>query len=177
MLQAYKVIDSTYPLDHLSQMSSADLRFITGLLLFGIATTGCSLFGASDTDRTPYDYVALDSTGATVVEGTLFLNIESRGADGQKKITGSWKTKKVMGSHQVGPQVGKGKLEGTIRRDGELSIDMNPEKEGVFWTKVFLNSEQPGELHDLRGRWSIMRRTGTGPTVGRVKGRFEAKRR
>ena len=157
-------------------MLDVNARFIAGLFLLGIATAGCSLLNDADTDPTPYDYVALDSTGTTMVEGTLLLNIENQGEDGEREITGSWETRKLTDSVRVGPQVGKGKIKGEIRKNGDLSIDMNPEKEGVFWTKVFLKSEKSESVLNLRGQWFIVTRKGTGPTVGRVGGQFEATR-
>jgi len=68
-----------------------------------------------------YNYTAYDSLGRVVAEGELFFKFQD-----SSNVKGEWEIKKVGNPQNIGPQIGKGKLEGELT-DGQLMIGLNPD--------------------------------------------------
>ena len=97
-------------------------RLFLLFLLFNI----CFLLTCNDSivDLFPngnYSYTAYDSLGTKVAEGELFFKFQD-----SSNVKGEWEIKKVGNPQNIGPQTGKGKLEGGMT-NGELWIGLNPE--------------------------------------------------
>jgi hypothetical protein len=66
-----------------------------------------------------YEYEAMDSSGNSVVSGTITILINE-----DSTVTGEWSF--TGDRNDIGPQIGSGILSGTILPDGTISIDLNP---------------------------------------------------
>jgi len=67
-----------------------------------------------------YKYVAYDSLGAIISKG--WLKIEAKDSS---TIFGNWEINKVGNPQNIGPQIGKGELEGGFN-DSILVVELNP---------------------------------------------------
>lgn len=139
-------------------------RIALGLLIL-LATLGCSTLPAElePFDGT-FDYVAFDSQGARVLEGTLVLNVANDGG-----VSGTWEINWVEGADQntvVGPQLGTGSLLGTVT-DGDLFANLNPQ---IADDNVVLQGAY--NANRISGRWDYS--TFSGPTAA---GDFTATKR
>jgi hypothetical protein len=103
-------------------------------------------------------YKAYNSKGDLAVSGTMTLvGIDST------SVSGTWSFVEVLPSEQVGPQVGTGRLTGTIQKSS-IFINLNP---GWVDNNVFLQGTLSSD--SMNGQW--MWSTFIGPTA---EGRFEA---
>ena len=68
-----------------------------------------------------YNYTAYDSLGRVVAEGELFFKFQD-----SSNVKGEWEIVEVGNPQNIGPQIGKGKLEGELT-DGQLMIGLNPD--------------------------------------------------
>lgn len=68
-----------------------------------------------------YNYTAYDSLGIVVAEGKLFFKFQD-----SSNVKGEWEIVEVGNPQNIGPQIGKGKLEGELT-DGQLMIGLNPD--------------------------------------------------
>lgn len=118
-----------------------------------------------------YTYNGYDSSGDLLVTGTLWLYYETRNdPDFSTTITGEWDLQQVKTAENIGPQVGQGKLRGSVEDNGTVYIDLNP---GWADNNVTLFGHFGSELRDsIDGDWSFS--TFVGPVNS---GRFEAKSR
>ena len=139
------------------------------LLGFLLLMSGCDGMNAEGDGM--YRYTAFDEAGAVLVRGTLRLDfVEADEAEFPVRITGSWDLEQVRDEATVGPQVGEGRLQGSVDAEGTLWISLNPQMadNNVFLSGSF-EEERSG---DLQGRW--MYSTFVGPTS---EGPFTATRR
>lgn len=122
-------------------------------------------------DDGTFHYQGFDSTGALLIEGTLFLDFQETNDPAQPtRITGSWDLALKKEADKVGPQVGEGDLEGSIDADGNLFIQLNP---GWADNNVGLGGAFTHDrFGDFAGRWDYT--TFIGPTNG---GTFKAERK
>ena len=90
-----------------------------------------------------YHYTGYDENGVKVVEGRL--SITSLEAE---RIKGTWEFKQIGGPHRIGPQVGEGKLIGSVRGK-EVFINLNP---NMADNNVNLRGQVEGDRY--RGSWS-----------------------
>jgi hypothetical protein len=128
-----------------------------------IALFVASLLGCKDDTLilpmpTANTYIAYDSAGTLVVQGTMLINVKD------STITGSWRLSKIGNAQNIGPQTGNGTLKGIIH-DGTYYIDLNP---GWADNNVLLAGKIENKI--LHGSWTWS--TFAGPTNG---GTFEAR--
>jgi hypothetical protein len=105
-----------------------------------------------------YNYMAYNSKGDLALNGTMKLTVID-----STSIAGTWSIVAVLPSEKVGPQVGTGKLTGTIQ-NSLVWINLNP---GWVDNNVFLQGTLSSDR--ITGRW--MWSTFIGPTAD---GTFEA---
>ena len=99
-----------------------------------------------------FSYVALDRGGAEVVSGSMEIAFTGPDSSGVVVIAGTWSTQRVGGDESTGPQVGSGRLSGTITKAGEVRIDLNP---GWADNNVYLSGHgASGRFDRLEGTWS-----------------------
>ena len=143
------------------------IRFVSLLILIvlSVALIACTDEGTPTASGpgpggipASYSYRAYNSAGNLLVVGTLTIAMED-----STSIVGSWTLDQVQASDKVGPQVGTGKLAGTMAGKS-VWINLNPS-----WmdNNVFLQ----GTMDDGRigGKW--MWSTFVGSTA---EGTFEA---
>ncbi|HKV69658.1 MAG TPA: hypothetical protein VJN62_00310 [Gemmatimonadales bacterium] len=144
-------------------------RFFVGTLILaaGCATSGTaprlSRYSSWKVGSNHATYTVLSDPGglgampAIVLNGSWDLLIAA-----DSSITGTWTAHAVSGPDslvtRVGPQVGSGHLEGRLRGDGSLSVNMNP---GTFDNNVFVSVGPRGGDTDATWEWS----TFAGPTA------------
>ncbi len=119
---------------------------------------GCSILTGSHHSGSTYTYAAFDSTGASIVKGTLTLHFKDTAEDTiayndryKYQITGSWKLESSHSKAETGPQTGSGDLSGSVGKDGTVWINLNPD-----WVdnNVFLYGRFKDQQHnDLEGKW------------------------
>lgn len=98
------------------------LLLLPVLLLVG----GCD--STDSTEGGTYKYTAFDDEDDVLVSGLLRLEYEDTGdAQYPIRITGAWDLKQIKEAAHVGPQVGKGGLQGSINADGDVWINLNPD--------------------------------------------------
>jgi hypothetical protein len=68
-----------------------------------------------------YKYTAYDSLGTVISRGWLKIIIKD-----STNVSGSWEINKVGNPLNIGPQIGKGELEGSFN-DSLLAIELNPD--------------------------------------------------
>ncbi len=130
------------------------------LPLLGCTDSGTPLAGYELPGGVPevYTYHAYESDGSLVVAGTLTM-VSADSAS----INGTWDLKQVHASDQIGPQVGSGKLAGSVH-EGTIWVNLNPSWKD---NNVFLQGTVEGDR--ISGNWSWS--TFIGRTAG---GTFEA---
>ena len=122
-------------------------------------------------DKT-YHYQGFDEAGNVLVVGTLHLEYGHSGDSRYPvEIRGTWNFEQHLdGEHHLGPQIGKGDLEGSMRPDGQFWIGLNP---GVADNNVNLTGHFVGGRYgDFEGDWAYSTLFGVAG-----QGRFEATRR
>jgi hypothetical protein len=107
-----------------------------------------------------YSYRAFNSKGDLAVNGTMTLTLVNT-----TSIAGTWTFVAIIPSDKIGPQVGTGRLTGTIQ-NSSISIDLNP---GWADNNVFLQGTVSSDRFTGRWMWSTI----IGPTAD---GTFEAVR-
>ena len=106
-----------------------------------------------------YTCTAYDAGGTLVVSGELAVNLSVPDSEKTISISGTWTTRKVGPGGPVGPQVGTGKLAGSVSGAGEIRIDLNP---GWADNNVVLSAhEKIVDLDELQGSWSAETFVGT----------------
>ena len=131
------------------------------LTSFLLLLTGCSFFTDEEEDtwndyESVYAYTAYDTTGQILVTGKLRILDKPNdvGDNLLSFLSGSWDLKAEQREAKTGPQVGEGKLEGTvIWDDGEekIQINLNPH---IADDNVFLEGNYADdESGDFAGRW------------------------
>ena len=140
--------------------------FLLALLALTFSMLSCSPSSATEQRKSDgplgdYQYTGYDKSGVKIVQGRL--SITSVEAD---KLEGEWQFEKIGNPERIGPQVGKGTLEGSIIK-GEIFINLNP-------NTVDNNVDLRGQLEGKRfhGTWSY-----DGFAAGINKGTFEALRK
>jgi hypothetical protein len=108
-----------------------------------------------------YEYSGYDKNKAKIVEGSLSITSVESG-----RIKGQWQLRKVGNAQNIGPQVGKGDLDGQIKED-EITIDLNP---NMIDNNVVLSGKFD-EKKSFSGTWSF-----NGFAGGLNRGTFEARR-
>ena len=109
------------------------------------------LFSCKDVPTKPesiagnYEYVAYDSMGFPIVRGTLSFTKKD-----SIHIMGDWSLDTIGTPHNIGPQVGRGELEGSVYHDTTVIINLNPQ---IADDNVFLS----GRVHGIyiKGKWSF----------------------
>ena len=123
---------------------------------------GPAIPGSTPVNSQLYAYTAYDAGGVAVVSGELTLRFSDPDPEGTISISGTWSTRRVGGDGPVGPQVGTGKLAGSVSGAGEIQIDLNP---GWADNNVLLFAHgKPSKFSDFVGTWS--RETFIGPLAG-----------
>jgi len=107
-----------------------------------------------------YNYTAFDAGGSAVVAGEMDLTW-SAGSGGSVVVSGTWSTRRVGGTGDVGPQVGAGHVVGSLGLAGKLTLDLNP---GWGDNNVILNANADSLGSDLQGSWLL--ETFVGPIPG-----------
>jgi len=90
-----------------------------------------------------YSYTGYDSTGAPVVQGTLFFVFDT-----PSEISGTWELQPVGDTSGIGPQVGSGELEGYVWYGNEWWVNLNPHQ---FDYNVYLTGVFDGDI--FSGTW------------------------
>lgn len=108
-----------------------------------------------------FSYTAYAEDGSRLLEGTIILHPRYSRLDFSEEVRGEWEIRWVPGADQnelVGPQVGRGTLEGIATEEG-FGFNMNP-------TFADNNVLLVGTVHngDLSGEWS--HNTIAGPVAG-----------
>ena len=130
------------------------------LFLVGCTDKGDAPVGSLHPDgvAATYSYRAYNSKGELAVSGTMtFEEVDTI------SVSGIWAFAAVLTSEAVGPQVGTGKLAGSLQKSS-ISINLNP---GWADNNVFLQGTVFSD--SITGRW--MWSTFVGPTA---EGKFRA---
>lgn len=148
------------------------MRISTLFLLCAVLLGACRSFSerSSDSPAGTYSYVAYDADGEKVVAGVLQIGA-IRGVENRSYLLeGTWDMKAVGNSkEEIGPQLGKGRLIGTVDADGSYWIDLNPDFRD---NNVMLHGQIAGRIYEeIEGEWQHV--TLIGPAN---EGSFEAVR-
>lgn len=123
-----------------------------GLTLFvSVLVAGCEVIGAGEEDLQPgtYSFVAYDSSGAALIQGTLNLRYPQ---DSGWDIEGTWESEGVQEIEGwTGRMVGEGQLRGTKEKDGGVQVSLRPRFEDA---DAVLQGEVNGST--LQGEWAIV---------------------
>jgi hypothetical protein len=96
-----------------------------------------------------YRYVATTDAGAELVRGTMTLMFEPRA---HRRISGSWRLSRMAhAAVPPGPQVGEGLLVGSVRPNGRISLNLQPENAAH---NVILDGSESGGV--ITGRWQFI---------------------
>ena len=136
------------------------MRYIVIPLLL---LSACRLFdeGSSDSPSGTYTYMAFDEKGAAAVIGELHIDAKPGEAPRSYLLEGTWATHSAGPIKPgLGPQVGEGKLVGSVESDGTFRINLNPDyaDNNVNLTGVFENRR----YDEVEGEWEHV--TFIGPT-------------
>ena len=146
------------------------MRYAVIIIIFLLS--GCRLLdeGGADSPSGTYSYVAFDDDGEAAVTGELYIDAKPGDEPRSFLLEGTWKTRSAGPIKPgLGPQVGEGKLVGSVDRDGTFRINLNPDyaDNNVNLTGVFENRR----YDDVEGEWEHV--TFVGPTS---EGTFAAAR-
>lgn len=126
-------------------------------VLAAFLLVGCGDLVESNSDPTTqetYIYTAYDSTGTAVVEGELDVTFEKADDEGNRfRLEGTWTLQQIEDTNRpIGKQTGVGGLRGTVRENGRVWLNLNP---NIQDDNVTLQGEFEGEdLSRLQGMWS-----------------------
>lgn len=138
------------------------------LLLTLAVAAGCDRFENTPSDAGTFAYTAFGNEGVVLAEGTLDLVFEDDpAAAGATRITGTRRLTLLAEPFQAGPQDGVGPVEGGISPDGQLRLNLSPERTDNDRV-VLLAEVEDGDV--LRGTWTFVTPTSS------VAGAFEARR-
>ena len=99
---------------------------LASFLLFSF----CSEDSPTNSSMKTYKYTGYDSTRNKIISGYLWIDsVDST------VVKGRWDFKRVSSEENIGPQIGKGKFEGTMNMLGTMSLNLNP---GMVDNNVFL---------------------------------------
>lgn len=121
-------------------MKSVIFLFAGVILIFIIS---CSDPLTTETINGEYNYTGFDSIGVKISQGTLTINISD-----STKITGDWAILPIGNDIERGPQIGDGRLEGTIKNDS-IFINLNPNviDNNIQLIGLFVNGK-------ISGKWT-----------------------
>jgi hypothetical protein len=114
-------------------------------------------------------YTGYDETGTPLVNGWVKLDIPIIAADPTipSNVAGTWELRLVSPAGEIGPQVGRGSLEGLLQNE-QLFVNFNPQNadDNVVGDGVFTVIGGPASGTQWEGTWiwsdiSGPRRTGT----------------
>lgn len=91
--------------------------FITIIISF----ISCDEGTVGPTHSSTYSYTSYDTKGNTIVKGWLIMDYQD-----SSQITGEWNFEKIGNPKDIGPQVGSGKLVGSLEPDRVL-VELNPQ--------------------------------------------------
>ena len=115
-------------------MKYSNIIFALTLVLFLTCDNGT--FDAFAPQTGAYFYQAFDTTGTAVIEGWLRLDLgKPENNVSYLAVSGKWQLSKIGDPENIGPQLGDGKLQGTIEKN-KIWLDLNP---GWADNNVFLN--------------------------------------
>lgn len=89
-----------------------------------------------------YNYTAYDSLGTIISKGWLKFEVKD-----SSNISGSWEINKVGNSQNIGPQIGKGELEGHFN-NSMLVLGLNPD---FVDNNVVLSGKL--KMNEYEGKW------------------------
>jgi uncharacterized protein YceK len=142
------------------------LRFPVALLLCALLA-GCSNVGEDDSglpEGGRYAYTAYDSDGTAVVKGTLALDLREVFTDERNRflIEGTRDLEQIGPVAYADQHAGEGSVAGSIRKDGSVWINLNPE-----WndSNITLNGDFEGRR--LEGEWQYVGFAGPQQASGR----------
>ena len=122
------------------------------IVILALSSHGCKDETVNPSSPGSSSYSAYDSSGTLLVQGAISFDTKD------STITGEWNLSKIGNAQNTGPQVGTGKLEGSIHNE-TLFINMNP---GWADNNVFLTGNVENGV--LRGSWTWS--SFRGPTSG-----------
>jgi hypothetical protein len=109
--------------------------------------SSCDDEPSNKTSRQIYKYTGYDSSWNKIITGYLWIeSIDS------VQVKGRWDFDLVGNGENVGPQIGKGKIEGTMNMLGTMSLNLNPD---MIDNNIILN----GSLqlpYRFDGSWSYI---------------------
>lgn len=120
-------------------------------VFFCTLVVGCEVIGAGEEDPQPgpYSFVAYDSSGAALIQGTLNLSYPQ---DSGWDIEGTWEFEGVQEIEGwAGRMVGEGQLRGTMEKDGGVQVSLRPRFTDA---DAVLKGEVKGST--LQGEWAIV---------------------
>jgi hypothetical protein len=105
-----------------------------------------------------YAYTGFDSTGTKITQGILEIVYRLAGDDDRgpaaASVTGTWDIVQIAGPPDIGPQAGKGVLEGEALRNKRIALNLNPE---FLDANVFLTGAFDSALFgSFRGEWTYV---------------------
>ena len=102
--------------------------------------------------RVEYSYTGFDEAGREVVAGRLTIHYRQSDSRSIKTtIDGEWDLASVVTAAGLGPQIGQGKLMGSVNKRNRVFIDLHP---GYHDHNVILNGEfGDSPLGDFNGEW------------------------
>lgn len=117
-----------------------------------------------------YQYTGYDDKGEKMVEGRLSItSVENVriGSEDTIQLKGNWELKEIGKHEHIGEQVGSGNLVGTLLKEGELDLNLNP---NISDANVYLRGTIEGRR--FHGTWRFNGYAGT-----LTSGKFEAIRK
>lgn len=117
-----------------------------------------------------YQYTGYDDKGEKMVEGRLSItSVENVriGSEDTIQLKGNWELKEIGKHEHIGEQVGSGNLVGTLFKEGELDLNLNP---NISDANVYLRGTIEGRR--FHGTWRFNGYAGT-----LTSGKFEAIRK
>lgn len=141
------------------------LRLVT-LLGCVFLLGACDRFREEGVSSGVYEYVAFNGDQDVIVQGQLMLNFAPTDSAGTT-VSGEWDLLALVDVALVGPQSGSGNLDGFIGQNGNIRIDLSPDRTDL--ERVILVG-QATEEGGLSGSWVYLSQT------ARTGGVFEAVR-
>lgn len=117
------------------------------LLLWTIVACADRVTNEIDPIKVPpggFLYRGYDESGAEAVTGWLLFSSETG-----ESVAGSWQLQQVGNPGDIGPQIGRGRFEGSRDDQGNISLNLNP---NMFDNNVFLWGRLQGDIYS--GSWT-----------------------
>jgi len=144
------------------------------MILFASLALSCSKLSGTEQPKPfpvgDYQYTGYDDKGEKMVEGRLSItSVENVriGSEDTIQLKGNWEFKEIGKHEHIGEQVGSGNLVGTLFKEGELDINLNP---NISDANVYLRGTIEGRR--FHGTWRFNGYEGT-----LTSGKFEAIRK